>query len=485
MLHSDKPIYIPIYNELKEKIKGGAYGPGERFPSCSRLCQEYGVSDRTMRLAVRMLADDGYIRTKKRHPTVVLYDREQIDGRKILANMKADEIAMFKDSFRTYSILMPSILWYCAPLCGQEDCNRLDIITEEMYGAMDDEYKFWSLSADYWRTICNKADNQFVKNIVKRIKFFEGKPTPSLPETRQKYVTTLKNNISHLREHTYSPEYIEEYDLAYHFEADLRNAGNTVLTEQTEVMQPDMEDSAGAMRFVLEQYKRVYLDLIRRALTGEFEKGDYLPSRASLCSQYGISYITASRAVKELENFGIAEPVMGKGIRLVVEPEKFDQCRLNWNVIFKHTRQFADCLEVIVLTIPAVAGHVAEHAGAEEARTLYGVIRSGRPNTVYYTSSVRCLLNFIVSHIRYFTLRNIYSEIERTYLSGFEQILLFPEQDTEYVHFAWETCCKAAEALLEGDKELFECRTRGVFSYVYDRFVEECKARGYWEHIFC
>jgi GntR family transcriptional regulator len=59
-----------------------------------------------------------------------------------------------------------------------------------------------------------------------------------------------------------------------------------------------------------EQLKFIIQDQI---LNGEYRQGSHLPSESTLCEKYGISRITVSRALNDLENDGILQRVQGSG----------------------------------------------------------------------------------------------------------------------------------------------------------------------------
>lgn len=56
---SDRPIYLQIADELRDRIVGGALGPGEKLPSESELVGAYGTTRTTVRQALRVLASEG------------------------------------------------------------------------------------------------------------------------------------------------------------------------------------------------------------------------------------------------------------------------------------------------------------------------------------------------------------------------------------------------------------------------------------------
>ena len=56
-----KNIYLQIYNDYAEKIQNGQLAPGTKLPSENDMTVEYGTSRETVRKALNLLAQYGYI----------------------------------------------------------------------------------------------------------------------------------------------------------------------------------------------------------------------------------------------------------------------------------------------------------------------------------------------------------------------------------------------------------------------------------------
>lgn len=64
-------LYIQIKEDLLGKIRAGAYSEGEVIPSEMELAAMYNVSRPTVRQAVQILVNDGYLEKRRRRGTVV------------------------------------------------------------------------------------------------------------------------------------------------------------------------------------------------------------------------------------------------------------------------------------------------------------------------------------------------------------------------------------------------------------------------------
>ncbi len=56
-----EPIYRQIAAILRERIENGTYRPGYPIPSTAALCDEFGVTHRTVRAATKILVEEGLL----------------------------------------------------------------------------------------------------------------------------------------------------------------------------------------------------------------------------------------------------------------------------------------------------------------------------------------------------------------------------------------------------------------------------------------
>lgn len=70
-LESFEPAYSQLAGILKRQIAAGTYRPGDRLPSETELCQQYGLGRMTVRRVIKILADQGVVRTSQGRGTFV------------------------------------------------------------------------------------------------------------------------------------------------------------------------------------------------------------------------------------------------------------------------------------------------------------------------------------------------------------------------------------------------------------------------------
>lgn len=84
--------YKHLYNQLLEKIERREYKPGDKLPSEGDLMEMTGASRDTVRKALELLVQDGYIR-KARGKAAEVLDKNKF-------NFPVSEIASFKEIYR-------------------------------------------------------------------------------------------------------------------------------------------------------------------------------------------------------------------------------------------------------------------------------------------------------------------------------------------------------------------------------------------------
>lgn len=60
-----RPPYLQVAAAIRDAIRDGTYGPGDRLPSRTEMSAEYGVSPMTVQNALRELRDEGLVVTRQ------------------------------------------------------------------------------------------------------------------------------------------------------------------------------------------------------------------------------------------------------------------------------------------------------------------------------------------------------------------------------------------------------------------------------------
>ena len=75
------PLYEQVVKMVKDQIVSGVYTKGDLLPSEKEMIDNFGVSRITVRKALSILSDMGYIRTEKGRGSEVILDVEDLLSR--------------------------------------------------------------------------------------------------------------------------------------------------------------------------------------------------------------------------------------------------------------------------------------------------------------------------------------------------------------------------------------------------------------------
>ena len=124
ILSYDAMMYERVYQILRNRIECGLLPTGSSLPSRSNLCEEFGISEKTIRRALQMLKEKGLIDTQQRKRPVVTYDCSAVHQTTRLALEKIDA-EVTDDVLKTGLLLCYPVIKNGISLCRKgEMCIR-------------------------------------------------------------------------------------------------------------------------------------------------------------------------------------------------------------------------------------------------------------------------------------------------------------------------------------------------------------------------
>lgn len=119
---NNAPKYLAVYNDIKEKIQNEVYIIGEKLPSGNELAQTYNVSKITVRKALNMLVNEGFLLARSGYGTEVI--RKSIEAKVVGPNDGLFNVVGEKhveSKIHTFSVSLPT----------KEIADKLHISQEE------------------------------------------------------------------------------------------------------------------------------------------------------------------------------------------------------------------------------------------------------------------------------------------------------------------------------------------------------------------
>ena len=478
-MKSDVIQYERIYRLLKSRIEYGILPVGAALPGRSILCRELGTSERTLRHALELLAQDGYLDISPRKRPVVVSAFAAPEGRALLHTKKAD-------TARVNDLLQTSVL-LCYPIymSGLRRCAGGDWRTPEALLAQMDPNRpeeFWQLSSRLGRFFIARNENELLLRAVDSLGFRGKEPPPGPLEDRVRY----RENIERLLQTVKAggePEQAQFAPILAQYRAIAEQAGEFQFLQALSPC-PLLAEADGPgqqLSLAQERYSTVCLDLLGLIAIGRYQPGDRLPTHDQLQEIYGVSRDTTVKAIRMLRRWGVVTAAPRRGISVVMDLEGLKKIQITPESIACHVRRYLDSLELLSLTVERVAAHAGARAEAKETRQLRGILLRQLEQPCEHQLIPRTLLDFIAEHIQYDALRAIYGILARNFSIGRGiPKLVSPDKNPQNSEI-YRQCIEAAEILSGGDAPRFAKAAADMFAQVRDLIVTACRQLGYWD----
>lgn len=478
-MKSDVIQYERAYRQLKNKIESGILPVGARLPGRAVLCKELGTSERTVRRALELLEQDGFLKIAPRKRPMVISAFPSPKGR-ALQNMRKADAAQVNDLMQTAALLCYPIYLRGLRLCSGEDWQTPEMILRKMDPNRPAE--FWQLSTRLGRFFIARNENELLLRVVDGLGFRGKEPPQGSLEDRTQYrnhIETLFQTVKGGSE----PEAAELDAIFLQYQSIAGQAGK-VQFHQLLSPCPMLAEADGLeqqLSLTQERYSSVCLDLLGLIAIGRYQPGDRLPTHDQLQKSYGVSRDTSVKAVRMLRDWGVVTAAPRRGISVELDLAALQKIHISPESIACHVRRYLDSLDLLTLTMEHAALHAAAFVPPEDAKRLQKAIGQQEERPYEHQLIPRTLLDFITEHIQYDALRSIYGILARNFSIGRSIPKLVSRDKNPQNEEIYRECAEAAELLQRGETGLFAKRTADTFARVHRLIVSSCRRLGYWD----
>lgn len=175
-------LYKQVVEELKRQIISGKYKNGELLPSEKELIDSFGVSRITIRKALAVLADMGYIQTSQGKGSEVIFDAESEKHREGFKEAIEEYRKNFMASTQIRLMLEPEVARQVAMTATDEQMERFVRESEEE-------------TVGFHKALFAALENETLCAILHQLMLMEGEKVPLdlvLPENYEKVSRVLE-----------------------------------------------------------------------------------------------------------------------------------------------------------------------------------------------------------------------------------------------------------------------------------------------------
>lgn len=305
---------------LRQEIQTGRLQPGQRLMSINDLSQVYKVSVRTVREALALLEQDGYLACRSRRRAVILTGPPQPEETLIRATLI--QRGVVQDAYQTLRGLLPILLWQSGRLMKEADFDQFYRLNKKMIRFKGDHS--WILSAQLFHGLLNYSGNPLFDDLYQNLEqacllpVILGYEHPyeimaSHPQSRD-FSTLLQglqsqaplailNRIRRMIDRTQSHVEVYMQQLSSHFDLSMEPAG--IFQWHTG---PELNQNSKS--------RQIARSLIQAILSGELPPNSFLPAEKTMAEQYGVSVDTLRRALRYLRQLQFIRTLNGKGSQI-------------------------------------------------------------------------------------------------------------------------------------------------------------------------
>lgn len=239
---------------------------GTKLPSRSKLCQEFNTSEKTVRRAIQMLAEEGMVETvQRKRPTIAMNFRTQ-DSQSTIQRARS---AAANDLLQTGILLCYPVNRRGMFLCKGEEWNTPETIVENMDPHSPTE--FWRLSNRLWRYFICRNENEFIVRVVDSLGFSELEPISGTLEMRKKYQAGLKELIRIMKQGgMLETVHFDDLYVLYGLEPEEEKGETADQIRPVSLPEEQIKDLEYRLCKDQERYSGVYLDILGLIAVGRY-----------------------------------------------------------------------------------------------------------------------------------------------------------------------------------------------------------------------
>lgn len=322
-MERDKNLYMYVYRMLLTSIYNGTYLFNEQLPSLQELCEKYDVGRNTIRNALSLLQEGGYVSLQKGTHARVTFDVNDLNTNIRYRQELLDNRDMTKDVYETLVMILPDITTACFAM-RKNNCEELlemlDHFTPEY---LHNEFEMMELFYKIYRYVYDFMENPILNDLYFTLLSYAYQPvSPQLHP-----FSDLKKSMKAIRRMVRLAVKFglsDRYTLAKNTVVLLCKAhAKTSLAYIDELCAGEKSEHSPHFIWVCCRnheylYAKVIQDMLWDIAAHRFNENEKLPSIEALADEYEVSQRTIRKALQTLREYQIVETINGSGSRIVL-----------------------------------------------------------------------------------------------------------------------------------------------------------------------
>ena len=323
-MEKDIPLYRMIYHKVVNRVLTGYYQKGDRLASAQKIREQYGCSLNSVRQAMRLLEQDGYIRLEERKAPVVVADPSDPKYRALRRDNFLRRKHAHMDAYRMLALFVPQLAWQGAQRCRKEELEGLAQAAAQSARQAAARTGLLCAVQDFSLALVRRSGNLLAADLFFQVRGFDelGRivlPAQTPAEDEAELAASVVERLAQLAGAGRQDDFCWLLacccrSLACELALEIGRYAPEEAAPETQV----------AFLWYADQrpvplYRQVAYDLLRFAQRS-LAPGEFFPSEASLMQRYGVSAVTVRSALATLNALGLARTFNGRGTQFWPEP---------------------------------------------------------------------------------------------------------------------------------------------------------------------
>lgn len=440
MRECEELISRSVYDYFEARILTGLLRSDEKLPPILELSDAFRLAPETIRSALLMLEEDGYLRMEAKLGTWVAYHAEPAEREKNIALYYAARYDGIQDLFRSGSYLLEPLLLGALRHMDDSCWSRL---LESLEQPQDG--KIIPFSIQLYARVLSTLNNSLVLNycweVDRYLRF-------SCLFNKEDYDTVTPEQFA-----TDQEKGAIQFGAALHRVGN--DSGNLLLAACHEARKryPAQEQISFRWRIYRQRRQLCYTlaaRIIRQIAAGIYPPGSYLPPLLKMSNELDVSLSTLRRTLSILSSLGVTRSFHGKGTLVCMDVEDIEFSRTE---IKEGLRYYWESLQFLSLTAGPVSLFTLETITEEDRTNLTAqFIQMCEQNRCHRCFDI--ILNFIEERCPLAMARECYGKLQEFLAWGYPFTLYRLRNQGLQSEYA-EVIGQAADCLVRRDWEGF------------------------------
>ena len=341
---SDKLICGSVYDYLSTRIMAGLLSDGEKLPSILELSGAFHLAPETIRAALLILAEDGYIRMEAKQGSWVTYQADRAAREEAVARYYAQRCDGIQDLRRSAPYLLEPLLTHA--LREMDDSCRTRLRENWEAGRKD---QIISPAIRLCALLLSVLNNSLILNLFWEVDRYLRFSCLSVSDAYDAVASAMFQN--------------DRDNEAGRSDKVLYDAGGTIrqiigICHEARGRYPAEEQVPFHWTIYRQRRQLGYTlaaRIIRKIPAGVYPIGSYLPPLPKMAEELDVSVRTLRRTLSILSSLGVTRSFHGKGTLVCMEVEDIEFSRPE---IKEGLRYYWESLQFLSLTAGPVSLHM-------------------------------------------------------------------------------------------------------------------------------